>query len=471
MLSRKIAYNTIISAGARIIGLALSLITIGFTSRYLGRVGFGYYATILAFLYFFTVLADLGLYSICLREISRPKTDEKKIASNIFTLRFFAGFFIFILAPLIVYLFPYPLEIKFGVLIGALGFWMMSSQQVLIGVFQKHLQMSRVALAELLGRLVQLGLIIVAVSQDIGFLFIIIAMVVGSLVNFLLVFLFSRKYIPISFQFDFLFWGSVLKKSWPLALAAVFTLIYFRLDTIMLSLMKGPADVGIYSLAYKFLESLLFFPAMFVGLVMPLLSKYAFSSRARFIKISQKTTEVLLLFIVPLVIGTLFVSERVVVLIAGEQFILSAGVLNMLIIATGIIFLALLFSNMIISLEKQKYLTYIYGFGAVINLSANFIFIPRYSYYGAAATTVVTELIVTILMVIVLYRAIEYFPSFTLIWKYIIAGLTMGLFLFFLSGWPLFVLIILSIFIYFGLLWIIGGISAKEVLLLVRKDG
>ena len=53
MLGRKIAYNSVISAGARIIGLALSLIIIGLLTRYLGQDGFGYYSTVLAFLFFF----------------------------------------------------------------------------------------------------------------------------------------------------------------------------------------------------------------------------------------------------------------------------------------------------------------------------------------------------------------------------------------------------------------------------------
>jgi len=148
MLGRKIALNTIVSSGARIIGLALSLTTIGFITRYLGQEGFGYYATILAFLFFFTVLADLGLYSICLREISQPRADQRKIVSNAFTLRFMVGLFIFALAPLVVYFFPYPGQVKTGVLIGALGFWLMSNQQVLIGIFQKYLRVDKVALGE-----------------------------------------------------------------------------------------------------------------------------------------------------------------------------------------------------------------------------------------------------------------------------------------------------------------------------------
>jgi len=255
MLSRKIFFNTFIAAGARVIGLALSLITIGLISRYLGQAGFGYYSTILAFLFFFTIVADLGLYSICLREISRPKANEKKIASNAFTLRFFVGLLVFVLAPLIIYFFPYPSQVKWGVLIGALGFWLMSNQQVLTGVFQKYLRMGRVALAELIARVVQLVLVAVFVWQGMDFLFIISALTVSALFNFVLVFIFSRKYIPISFEFDFKFWRSLLKESLPLGLAVIFTLIYFRLDTLMLSLMKPAADVGIYNLGYKFLES------------------------------------------------------------------------------------------------------------------------------------------------------------------------------------------------------------------------
>jgi len=463
MLGRKIAYNTIISAGARVITLVLSLITIGFISRYLGQAGFGYYATILAFLFFFTVLADLGLYSICLRDISRPGADEKKIISNAFTLRFIVGLFIFCLAPLAAYFFPYPGQVKTGILIGAVGFWLMSNQQVLIGVFQKYLRMDKVALAEFSGRLIQLGLVVFFIWQKFDFLFIISAIVGGALVNFLLVFLFSQKYIPISFQFDFSFWRSLLKKSLPLALAIIFTMIYFKIDTIMLSLMKTPSEVGIYGLSYKILESLLFFPAMFVGLVMPLMSKYAFSAREKFKKITQKTLDILLIFVIPLVIGTFFLSRQIVTLIAGQDFILSAGVLNILIIAAGIIFLGVLFSNMIISLEKQKYLIYIYGLGAVLNLAANFIFIPKYSYYGAAGTTVLTELVVTVLMLFVLYRALRTFVSFGSLVKYVFAGLVMAGLLYFLAGWNLFALIILAVLVYFGTLWVIGGFSIRDV--------
>ncbi len=469
MLARQIAYNTITSAGARILGLALSLITIGFITRYLGQEGFGYYATILAFLYFFTVLSDLGLYSISVREISRPKANESKIAGNAFTLRFFFGLFAFSIAPIIVCFLPYPDQIKLGTLIASAAFWLNSNQQVLMGIFQKYLRMDKIALTEVAARSIQLALVIIFIHLDLGFLFIVGALTAGAIINFSLAFIFSQRYILIKFRFDFDYWKSILKESLPLAVASVFTVVYFRLDTIMLSLMQPAKDVGIYNLAYKFLESLIFFPAMFVGLIMPLMSKYAVSDKIKFKQTVQKTLDLLLIFIIPLIIGTWFLSKWLVVLIGGPEFITSAGVLNILIIATGIIFLGVLFSNQIIALKQQKKLAYIYGLGALFNLITNYIFIPQYSYYGAAGTTLFTELLVTVLMVVIIYRSLGALPHFKLAYKYILAGLIMASSFILLSSCPIYWVAPLTVIIYFISLYLMKAFSIQQILSLIRK--
>lgn len=470
MLAKKIALNAIVSTGARIINLALSLIIIGFITRYLGQAGFGDYATILAFLFFFTVMSDFGLYSICIRDMSRPNADEVSIVNNAFTMRVVFGLIIFSLSPFIVRLFPYSNNIKLGVLIGAFGFWFLSSNAILISVFQKHLRMDKVAISEVLGRLSQFSLVSFFIWQDKGFLFIVLALVIGALIHLSLNLFFVRKIIPLSFRFNFDIWLDILKKSIPLGLASIFTMIYFKLDTLMLSVIRSSVDVGIYGLAYKVLESLIFFPAMLVGLIMPLLSRYAFSAREKFIDIGQRVINILLIFIVPLLIGVILLSKRIVVLIGGDEFILSAGVLNILIIATGIIFLEVLFSNIIISIEKQKLLVYIYAIGLMINLVTNFIFIPRYSYYGAAGTTLLTELIVALMMLLMIYKSIKLTFSFKTVFKNIIAGLVMGLVLFLLSGWNLLVLIMLAVIVYFGVLFFINGFTKQDILLLIKKE-
>lgn len=470
MLARKIALNTIISAAARVIGIALSLIILGLLARYLGQASFGNYTTVLAFLYIFNVFADLGLYSITVREISREGAEEEKIVSNAFTLRLMAGFLMFGLAALIVFLFPYPPEIKWGIALTSLGFWALSNAQVLIGVFQKYLKMDRVATSELAGRLVHLILVFFFIWQKAGFLSILTAYVGGAVINFILIFLLSQKYIPVKIRFDFSFWKKLLKESYPLAVAAVLVMIYFKLDTVMLSLMKESQAVGIYGLAYKILESLIFFPAMFVGLIMPLLSKYALENREKFKQVIQKAFDFLIILTIPLVIGTLFLSRKIIILLGGQDFVQSAGVLNVLIVATGIIFLATLFFNIIIAVGRQKLLTWIYLFGAIVNIGANLIFIPKYSYYGAAGTTVLTEFLVTFLMIVAIIRTAKYFPSLKRVGRVLIATLIMGLLLYFYPAGNLFILIILSAVIYFLALYLLGGISKNEVFSLIKKE-
>jgi len=473
-LIRKIAYNIVISAGARVVGVALSLVGIGFIARYLGQEGFGKYSLILAFLYTFNILADLGLYSLMVREISRPGADEKKIASNIFTIRIIA-LLIFLGGGIIaIWFFPYTSQVKMGVVIASIAFFFLSASQILMGIFQKYLRVDKPSLAELIGRLIQLGLVILFIFLDLGLFAIFGALIVSSFLIFVLNFIFARKYIPLTLAFDFVFWKKLIKTALPIAVSIVLTLVYFKFDSIFLSLgfinrssVYPVADVGIYNIAYKILEGLIFFPAMFVGLIMPLLSKFAFSKPEKFKKIFQKTLDVLIIFIVPLIIGLLILSLPIVILIGGKDFTASAQVLQILVFAIGLIFLGSLFGNSIIALNKQKIAAWIYFGGMIFNIVTNLIFIPKYSYLGAAMTTVFTELLVIILMVWLIYKSIHYFPSFKIL-KPLLAGAIMGIFIYFFQSWNIFLLICLAILIYGIILYLIKGITKREILMLIK---
>lgn len=473
---RKIAYNTIVSAGARIIAVALSLVSLGFITRYLGKEGFGDYSLILAFLYIFNILADFGLYSLMTREISRPGADEKKIASNIFTIRIVALLVFLGLGIVLVWFFPYTLQVKLGVVVVAISYFFLSASQVLMGVFQKYLRIDKAGFADIIGRLIQLGLVIVFVHFNLGFFSILWAIIISCLGNFVLNWVFARKHVAVTLAFDFGLWKEIIKIAIPIAASLVLTLIYFKFDTIFLSLKfinrHSPdpiVDVGIYNVAYKILEGLIFFPSMFVGLIMPLLSKFAFSNLEEFKKVLQKTMDVLIVFIVPLVIGLLVLSLPIVMLIGGKQFSVSAPILQILSIAIGLIFLGNLFGHSIIALNRQKAGAWIYFSGMIFNVAANLIFIPKYSYFAAATTTVATELLVTILMIYLIYKTIHYFPRFN-IFKPLFAGLTMFGFLYLFRGWSLFLLVGGGIILYFAVLYLIKGIKKEELLLLVKKE-
>ena len=106
-LTKIIAKNTFIHTIGKFTGSFIGLVVVGLLTRYLGTEGYGYYTTIFAYLFFFATIGDLGLYLVSINELGRDGVDQKKIFSNIFTIRILSGIFLMALSCLLIWFFPY----------------------------------------------------------------------------------------------------------------------------------------------------------------------------------------------------------------------------------------------------------------------------------------------------------------------------------------------------------------------------
>ena len=104
---RKIFYNALAQTFGKVVAVVIGLITVALLTQHLEEKGFGQYSTILAFLGFFVVVADLGLYLYVVREISKPDTDHPKILGNALGLRLTTALLTLSLGAVIAVLFPY----------------------------------------------------------------------------------------------------------------------------------------------------------------------------------------------------------------------------------------------------------------------------------------------------------------------------------------------------------------------------
>lgn len=470
-VARKIAYNVLVSSVSKIVSTALALVAIGLLTRYLGASGFGEYAIVLTFFSLFTALLDLGLYSISTREISRPGADEERIMGNIFTLNIVSSLAIIVIAPVLVLFFPYPQEVKEAIVVIAGAYLFSSGYQVLNGVFQKNLAMDKVAIAELAGRILQVILVILAIRLRLNFTWIITSILFYMILTFFIVIFWSRKYIRIRPMFDWPYWKSFLKESYPMGLSAIITFGYFQMDTILLSVMKTSADVGIYNVAYKVLQNITFFPSMLVGLVFPIMAQNIFHNRAKFEEISNKTLKVLAVLVLPLVIGTLFLSAGVIHLIGGNGFSQSVGVLRILIFALACIFFSNLSNTILISGNLQKKLMLVLGVAAVFNIGANLIFIPRFSYLGAAYMSFLTEFFVVVATFYVAIKQLNYRPKLEQAAGIFASGLVMVVFLYFFHQLNFFLAGFSSVLIYIFALWAFKAIKTEEITSIISRKG
>ena len=470
-LATKVAYNTIIQLASKIIATILGLFSIALMTRYLGQSGFGQYTTIITFLSFFAILADFGLTLVTVQLTSQKGTNEEKILNNLFTLRFFTALLFIGIGPLLIFFFPYGSAIRTGVIIAALSFFFIALNQIFVGLFQKHLRMDKVSIAEVVGRIFLLAGVFLAFRYDLGLRGIIFATVAGSAVNFLLQFFFSRQIARIKFEFDWELWKKIMVKSWPLAITITFNLLYLKTDTLILSLVKTQSEVGIYGAAYKVIDVLVTLPFLFSGIILPILTlAWSEMNKERFNNTLQRSFEVMAICAFPLVAGTWAVSGRVMGLVAGKDFIAAGPVLNILIIAAGIIFLGTVFAHAIIAVDRQKSIIPAYIFTAITSIIAYLIFIPRYSYFGAAWVTVYSEAVIAFFSFYIIWKYARFAPRMKIFFKALLAAFAMFAVLRVLKEANLFLAILAGAGSYFLILYLINGITREDLSLLHIKD-
>lgn len=476
-LSTKVAYNTIVQVLSKVISTALGLVAVGMITRYLGQSGFGQYTTVITFISFFAILADLGLTLVTVQMISNPANNQKKVLNNLLSLRLVSALIFLGLAPIVVIFLPYDPIVKFGIAVTTISFLFAALNQIMVGLFQKELRMDKVSISEVVSRLALVIGVVLAVKLDYGLIGVLWMNILASLVNFLLHYIFSRQFALIKLEFDFKIWKDIIKKSWPLAITITFNLIYLKADTLILSLVKSQAEVGIYGAAYKVIEVLTTIPFMFAGIVLPILTaSWIANNKEYFKQVLQKSFDFMVIVAVPMFIGTQFVANEIMALVGGSEFAISGVVLKILIGAASLIFLGGMFSHAIIALDKQKKIIGAYVFVSITALVGYLIFIPKYSYFGAAWMTIYSEAAIALASFYYVWKYSRFVPQFKIFIKSILASLVMGVGLYYLPNsfystkLGLSLTLIFSCLVYSVFLYLFKGISRDDLKSLMNKS-
>lgn len=447
-LTRRIAHNTLVQLAGKIASVALGVAVITLMTRRLGPEGYGYYTTVVAFLQIFGILVDFGLTLTTLQFLSLHGANTSRILGTMLTMRLATAIPFFGAAIVVGMFMPYPMVVKVGIAILAFEFLATSLIQVLVGLFQKELATHFVALAELAGRTVLLVGVIVTLQSASGLLSFLAMIVLASIVHLLFLVVTAQRFTALSLTFDKKLARSFLATSWPIGVSIAFNLIYLKSDTLILSLYRKPEEVGIYGAPYRVLEILVAFPYLFVGLIFPILRNAWASDKMRFQRVLQKSFDALALCAIPLVVGTIILATPLMVLIAGPAFAASGPLLQLLIVATGLIFMGTLFGHVVLVVEKQRPMIGGYAATAAVALAGYLFFIPRYGAPGAAWVTIFAEAMIAAITFLVTWRVTRMTLSWLVAGKALVASLCMLLALRLFSSAPVLLAVVIGALTY-----------------------
>lgn len=471
MLNKKAVFvSTASQVIVRFATLVFTLVSIKLLTGYLGTTGVGEYNTITTYLNFFVVIADLGLFSVTVREIAKDPSRERKILSNVLVIRTVSALIATVVACGIVFLTKYDANIKFGVLIasGFLFFNLLAS--IYDMVLQYRMKMQYSALAEFLSKIIAIGALWFIIYRHGSFLAIISTVALSGVLIFIFKWLFSKKFASLSFKYNAKIARWIFNISIPIGLVFIINNLFFKLDTLMLFAIKGAAAVGIYSVAFKVLEVTIFVGSYFASALKPVIAENIVDNKEYLGQLIRKAINVMIFVSLPIALVCVVFSKEIILFLSTPDFISGSRALLFLSLTLPLIYLDALLGEILIANDERKLLVRVAIFILLFNFLTNLFFIPRYSFMGAAFTTFLSELVLLGINVYYTRKVCPYKIDFKLIGKMLLVILVCFLVLMMLklSGIYFLILIPIIAIIYALLSWAFEIYSPKNLLSLIK---
>jgi O-antigen/teichoic acid export membrane protein len=258
-------------------------------------------------------------------------------------------------------------------------------------------------------------------------------------------------------------WRALLKAAIPLGLALAVNALYFRADTLIISLYEPYSQVGLYTLAYRVLELALVVGTVFLNSTFPVLSEAVARDPARARRAIEASTEVCVVLGAPLMAGGLALAPAIIELAGGEDFKGSSEPLRILLAAGALAWVNGVFGYALIARDRQASALWLNLSALAFNVALNFLLVPRYGIVAAAIVTVASELLILAGSYPLMRRWYGFFPVPRTLVPAAFAAAVMGVTVWLLDAAPLPVLVALGAAIYGGLLWALSPASRELV--------
>jgi len=398
-LKQTIFKNTFWLAVAEGISRLFGFILIIYVARILGTTEFGKFTFALAFVSLFVIFSDFGLSSITTRELSREKEKEKEF-SSIFSLKILLSLGTLIIM-LVGALFITPDSIIQKVIrILAIYIIVSNFSEIIYAFFRARQQMQYEAWAKILQAIVVTGAGFFVILNFPSVRNLSYSYLLASLIALIFILIsFHLKVFPLKISWQKSIWRRILAMSWPLGFVILFTAIYNQIDSVMMGYWGQIAQTGWYNAAYKIVNVGLIPMALISQSFFPALSLAFKESKERLQKVWNYQMESMIFLAIPLVIGGITLAPRIIDFIYDPSYFPSILAFQILIVMAGIVFLYNTLQQALIVSNQQKKLFWTTLSGAIINVILNLILIPKYSLYGAAVATVITQLLIFFLLI------------------------------------------------------------------------
>jgi O-antigen/teichoic acid export membrane protein len=396
------------NAGALLLGrLAVAAFGWGGTVLIVRRLTpeeFGRFALLFSILGMLSIVTDMGIGRVAVAGVLDRADQAGRFVGSYVVLRSLLGLVGYVIAVGFVSLERYPTDVIEAMAVAALVVVLATPSHAFEIVFQTRLRLRSVALAGVAGQAAQFALTAAIATGGGSVMAFVVPAVVSEALYLSVLSYRAHRLMPIRYRVDVAQWRALLREALPLSLGTAFATLTYRIDSVMLSQLDTFRAVGHYNVASKF-PDLVRFGSTAVATPMMTILVASFPDRAdAFRSALRRASGALALFGAAAIVGFSLFATDAVALFYGDEHAEAGTATVILVVAQVTAFATSMAFTVLAATGRHRVYPYVAAVGLATNVVLNLFVIPHWSYEGAATTTLVTEVIVLVPLLVLVGR-------------------------------------------------------------------
>ncbi len=407
-MSYSVAQNTSFLTLASILQKIVSFVYFTIVARIIGVGNTGSYFFAITFTTIFTVVADFGLGPILTREAAKFTDRAGDYMNTVLASKILFGIATYFLVVFFTVILKYPLELRNLILLSGVTMFFDNLQSSFFSIFRAQKNLIYESVAIVISQILTLAIGTTALLLHGSLIWLIAAYTIPSAVLVFYGAFFVRRvyHFKISPRIDSKIFRQFILLAVPFALAGILGRLYSYSDTLIMSKLLTPQDLGWWSVPYKMTFAFQFIPMALSASVYPAMSSLTITDPSKIGELFVRAWKYLFIIIFPLSLGLIAIARPVIVRLYGIQYLPSVPVFRILLVSLFFSYLSIISGALLNATNHQKIQTGLIATVLVVNIILNLILIPKFGIIGAAYVALFSNIVLWLLGLVFVRRVI-----------------------------------------------------------------
>jgi len=402
-IGKSVAQNVSVMFGAQVVTWGSSFLLLYFLPRYLGPEDFGRLYLALSIKMILGLFIDFGGNYLIPKEVARSQKKGERILSSYILFRVALWILSIGLILLFSNLLGYSQHVHLLILILVIAKLWEGGSTALNAYFEGIEKMKYPSIGKIAERLFVAVFAVGALLLGADSIGVAIVMTVGALLNLIVIYGYSKRVVRIRYKFDPEMF-SLFRTGMPFFLFSLFSVIYYRIDAVMLASFTTEEVTGWYGGAFRFFDIVMVLPLLYKTAIFPVFSKLWDNKKGVLESTVGHSMRLMILLGIPVAALIFIFAEPIIHFFMGiEEYYPSIIILQIFAISIPFIYIDIILGSALMgAANRQRAWAFIGLFAIFINISVNYFLIPYTQQVylnggiGAAVATLITEIFVMV---------------------------------------------------------------------------